>query len=143
MESDSDPLAPSRDRGEELDEDRWNDWEDCSVSRDYSDIINGRRYNVCREERAKIVDRALEIRGDRFHLQRRNGWWLRLFLTQSVDPTRSSVTGAGLENKFCTSLSMSIFCRNKESSGVPAKLSFRLFVSTIYGCADHRNTYGR
>ena len=79
MESDSDPLAPSRDKGEELDEERWNDWEDCSVSRDYSVTIDGRKYNVCREEWAKIVNRALEIRGDRFHLQRRNSGRLRLF----------------------------------------------------------------
>ena len=50
MESDSDPLAPSRDRGEELDEERWNEWEDCSVSRDYSVTIDGKKYNVCREE---------------------------------------------------------------------------------------------
>ena len=47
MESDSDPLAPSRDRGEELDEERW---KDCSVSRDYSVTIDGKKYNVCREE---------------------------------------------------------------------------------------------
>lgn len=30
------------------------------------------RHNVCREERAKIVDGSLEIGGDRFHLKGRN-----------------------------------------------------------------------
>ena len=34
MELESDSFAPSRDAGEELDEDFWIDCEDCSVRRD-------------------------------------------------------------------------------------------------------------
>ena len=78
MELKSDSLEPSRDAGEELDEDFWKDWEDCSVRRDYPITGNGRNHDVCREERTKVVDGALEIGGHRFHLNRRHNGRLRL-----------------------------------------------------------------